>query len=381
MQYSGYREKSVERILHEISSQVEKYQCHSIKFVDNIQRTKDFDTFMTGLKDLKKDLNIFMEIRAARLRKEDYRLMQSAGVKIVQIGVEAFGNGMLQKMNKGVTTIQNVAALKYCQEFGMIPIYNIIGNYPNETEHDLEETAENVKFLTNFRPPTNISHMQLGHKSKVYSNAHDYNIKEITIPGNVRFFPKEVWQTLLPMTYDYTRITDAANEPSAWQDIFREWKQVWEESIATPFLYFQDSTDFLTITDTLSNNSPKQILKGIEREVYLFCDTIQTKGKILKQFPDLSSDHLEEMVNDWIAHRWMFREEDQLISLAIRLDPVMSPLAYLSQIYPYTEKFLTRFKPLPEKPPVNLNLGSIATLHLSLVPNKVPSWLKFLQKK
>ena len=63
MQFSGYREKPVERILHEVSSQVEKYQCHSIKFVDNIQRIKDFDAFMTGLKDLNKDLNIFLEIK------------------------------------------------------------------------------------------------------------------------------------------------------------------------------------------------------------------------------------------------------------------------------------------------------------------------------
>jgi hypothetical protein len=357
------------------------YQCHSIKFVDNIQRTKDFDTLMTGLKDLKKDLNIFLEIRAARLRKEDYRLMQSAGVKIVQIGVEAFGNGMLQKMNKGVTTIQNVAALKYCQEYGIIPLYNIIVNYPNETERDLEETAENVKFLTNFHPPVGINDMKLGHKSGVYNKAHDFNIKEMNVPRNAfRFFPKEVWQTLLPIEYHYTRITDAENEASAWQEIFREWKQVWEESIATPLLYFQDSTNFLTISDTLSNNSPKRILKGIEREVYLFCDTIQTKEDILKQFPDLTPDHLEEIVNDWISHRWMFREEDKCISLAIRLDSVMSPLAYLSQIYPYTDKFLTRFKPAPEKPQVSLKLGSIATLNLSIVPNKVPSWLKLLQR-
>ena len=366
MQFSGYREKPIERILHEVSSQVEKYQCHSIKFVDNIQSTKDFDAFMTGLIDLNKDLNIFLEIRAC-LSKEDYRLMQRAGVKVVQIGIEAFGNGMLEKMNKGVTTIENVAALKYCQEFGIIPIYNVIGNYPNETEDDLKETAENVKFLTNFHPPVNISNMLLGHKSRVYCNAHDFNIKEMSVPKNaLLFYPKEVCQTLLPNVYDYTRIEDAENDPSAWQEIFREWKQVWDESKAKPLLYFQDATDFLTITDTLSKSSPKCILREIEREVYLFCDTIQTKETILKQFPSLTADHLEEMVEEWVAHRWMFREKDSFLSLAIRLDSGMPPLTYFSQIYPYTEKFLARFKA-----PLEKSRGAV----------KLPAWVKFLGKK
>ena len=382
MQYSGYREKSVEMILHEVSNQVDKYQYHTIKFVDNIQRIKDFDTLMIGLKDLKKDLNIFLEIRAARLSKEDFRLMQSAGVKTVQIGIEAFGNGMLQKMNKGVTVIENIASLKHCQEFGIIPSYNMIVNYPNETKRDLEETTENVKFLTNFYPPSGINNMILGHKSKVYSNARDFNIKEITIPRKTfRFFPKRVWQTLLPLEYHYSRITDSENEPSAWQEIFKEWKHVWGKSMSTPLLYYQDSADFLTITDNASNNSSKCKLKGIEREIYLFCDVIQKKETILKQFPDLAPDQLEEIVTRWITHRWMFREEDTFLSLAIRLHSGMSPLTYLSQQEPYTDKLLARWKLPAEKPQLSLRLGSIATLNFSLVPNKAPAWLKLLRKR
>ena len=104
----------------------------------------------------------------------------------------------------------------------------------------------------------------------------------------------------------------------------------------------------------------------MEREVYLFCDTIQTKEAILKQFPALTADGLEEMVEEWVARRWMFREEDRFLSLAIRLDSGMPPLTYFSQIYPYTEKFLARFKASPEKSQVTL---------------KLPTWLQFLQKR
>ena len=239
-----------------------------------------------------------------------------------------------------------------------------------------------MKFLANFHPPVGINDMKLGHKSGVYNKAQDFNIKEISVPRNAfRFFPKEVWQTLLPTEYHYTRITDAENEPSSWQKIFREWKHVWEESISTPHLFYQVSTDFLTITDTVSNNSSKCILKGIERKVYLFCDTIQTKENILKQFPDLSSDHLEEIVKVWIAHRWMFREADRFLSLAISLDPTMSPLAYLTQLIPYPDKYLTRWKSPPEKQQNGLKLDLIATLNFSKVLNKVSTGLKSLRGK
>ncbi|MGI9570519.1 MAG: hypothetical protein ACR2PH_12485 [Desulfobulbia bacterium] len=120
-------------------------------------------------------------------------------------------------------------------------------------------------------------------------------------------------------------------------------------------------------------------MKGIEREVYLFCDTIQTKENILKQFPSLTPNHLEEMIKEWIDHRWMFRDEDSFLSLAIKLDSGMPPLTYFSQIYPYTEKFLDRFKHAPGKSQASFKRGSIATLNLSRVPNKVRAWLKFPQ--
>jgi hypothetical protein len=72
------------------------------------------------------------------------------------------------------------------------------------------------------------------------------------------------------------------------------------------------------------------------------------------------------MMKEWVAHRWMFREKDSFLSLAIRLDSGMPPLTYFSQIYPYTEKFLARFKA-----PVEKSRGRL----------KLPAWVKFLGKK
>jgi ribosomal peptide maturation radical SAM protein 1 len=329
-QYSDYREKSVACVIEEVRKQVDKYQCHSIRFVDNVQRIKNFDKLMSGLKELNKDLNIFLEIRAGHLKKQDYGLMRDAGVTRVQIGVEAFGNRYLKKMNKGVTTIENLSAIKYCQEFGILIIYNLIINYPNEDQGDLQEAAENIKFLKSYVPPWAVNSLGIYHGSPVYRNPQDFNIKEIKIPDHALWrFPQKIWQTLISFYYDYC-INDGKDRRSSWQEILRTWQQTGRDRIHRPLLYYQDTGDFLTITDQLSENSYKRILKGVERELYLFCDSIQTRSAILKQFPEISPDHLERILGKWIANRWMFREEDKFLSLAIRMSSMISAISYLS---------------------------------------------------
>ena len=330
-QYNDYREKSVERVIEEVKKQVNKYQCHSICFVDNVQRIKNFDKLMSGLKELNKDLNIFLEIRAGRLKKQDYRLMRDAGVTRVQIGIEAFGNKYLKKMNKGVTNIENLAAIKYCQEVGILIIYNLIINYPNEDQCDLQEASENIKFLKSYIPPWAVNSLGIYYGSPVYRNPQDFNIKEIKFPDHALWrFPQKIWQTLISFYYDYTCINDGNDRRLSWQEILRTWQQTGRDRIHRPLLYYQDTGDFLTITDQLSENSFKRILKGVERELYLFCDSIQTRSAILKQFPEISPDHLERILGKWIANRWMFREEDKFLSLAIRMSSVISAISYLS---------------------------------------------------
>ena len=330
-QYNGYREKSVERVIEEVKKQVNKYQCHSIRFVDSVQRINNFDKLMSGLKELNMDLNIFLEIRAGHLKKQDYRLMRDAGVTSVQVGVEAFGNKYLKKMNKGVTTIENIAAIKYCQEFGILPIYNLIINYPSEDQCDLKEASYNIKFLKSYIPPWAINSLKIYHGSPVYRNAKDFNIKKIKIPDHTLWrFPQKIWQTLISFNYDYTCINDKKDKILLWQEILRTWQQSGSDRIHRPLLCYQDTGDFLTITDQLSENSFKRIFKGVERELYLFCDSIQTRSAILKQFPEISLDHLERILEKWISNRWMFREEEKFLSLAIRMSSIISAISYLS---------------------------------------------------
>ncbi len=191
-QYKGYREKPVEQVVAEVEAQVRRYRCHNIRFVDNVQRIKGFARFMTALRDLNLGLSFFMELRAGRLEKQDYALMRDAGVKIVQIGVEAVGNRMLKKINKGVTVIDNIATVKYCQECGILPFYNVIHSYPNEDEADLEETARNIECLKSIIPPMSLIPLGVGQGSPIQQHPAEFNIKEMARPKTSWQYPEHV---------------------------------------------------------------------------------------------------------------------------------------------------------------------------------------------
>ncbi|MGA1840820.1 MAG: RiPP maturation radical SAM C-methyltransferase [bacterium] len=377
-QFICYREKSVDRIIEEVKDQVNRYQCNSIRFFDNIQRVKNFSKLMSGLKDLNMDLDIILEIRAGHLNKEDYRLMRDAGVNIVRIGIEAFGNRMLKKMNKGVTTIENIAALKYCQEFGILALYNIIINYPNEDLPDLQETAENLKFLRGFIPPMSIHSMLLTHGSPVYHNPKDFNIKEIKIPNHAIWrFPQTVWQTLTPLFYEYDCVNGMKDRTSSWIRIFSEWLKTGDERLVKPLLFYQETGKILIIRDLLSEKGFKTKLEGFERQLYLFCDTIRTKSDILKQFPDISPDILEKILEKWITNRWMFREGEKFLSLAVRMNPMISSVVHLPKL---TQDFFKRWRLSSPNWKMYLKIGSMADINLSINVHKKPAWLRRLKK-
>lgn len=376
-QYSHYRAKSIHQIVSEAKYQIDKFHCYSIKFVDNVQRVGDLRQLMTELKNLNGDLNIFLEIRAGQLKREDYSLMRDAGVKVVQIGVEAFGNRMLKKMNKGTTTIDNIASVKYCQELGILPVYNIIYNYPNEESLDLDETAESVKFLTGFIPPVSVHPMELAYNSPVFNQSDDYNIRHKQLRDDALWrFPEEIWQTLIPFYYDYAPFNERKDMTSAWLEIFNEWQHDGEARIARPLLFYQDALGFLTITDMRTKRPSKLRLEGAERELYLFCDCIQTKAAIYREFGMLLSSRVEIILDNWINKRLMFRDDEKFLSLAVRLNPTMSPLTYLSEMMPFYEEFLGGWRSPKPRWKMNLKLGSIAVIGLTLNIQKIPAWLR-----
>ena len=64
------------------------------------------------------------------MRKDQIALLGAAGIREVQPGIESFDTHTLKLMKKGVTGMQNVAFLKWAQQFGVAAYWNILYGFP-----------------------------------------------------------------------------------------------------------------------------------------------------------------------------------------------------------------------------------------------------------
>ena len=66
--------------------------------------------------------------------------LRAAGVRSIQPGIESLSDHVLALMRKGTTGLKNIELLKWCREYGVKPLWNLLYGFPGETAADYEET-------------------------------------------------------------------------------------------------------------------------------------------------------------------------------------------------------------------------------------------------
>ncbi|HEC89525.1 MAG TPA: RiPP maturation radical SAM protein 1, partial [Thermoplasmatales archaeon] len=204
IQYKGYREKDVDRIVEEIDFLSDKYEILSFHIVSNILLLKNMGVLCKKLMELGKDFSFFAETRAGRLKSFDYALLKKAGFNVIQTGIESFSSSYLKKMNKGVGVIDNIAALKFCMENGITNEYNLIVDYPNEELIDFEETRRNVELIEDYIDPPNLCNLRVLYGSPIYCNRERFGIKELDFfEIDKIMFPREILEKGISFVYSF----------------------------------------------------------------------------------------------------------------------------------------------------------------------------------
>ncbi len=324
IQWKGYRSKSSERVVKELNLLVEKYKTLSISFMDNLLPPNKKDIFQAIIR-LKKDFKLFAEIRA-NTKLDELLIMKEAGVDEVQVGIEALSSGLLKKMNKGTTAIQNIEIMKNCEARGTPKLIgNLIFQFPGSDEKDVRETIKNLDFVFPLRPLNGVS-FWLGYGSYIWKNQDLFNIKTITNHRNYSFiFPEDLLNNLIFMIQGYQG--EIKNQKKIWKpvkDKIKKWKKFYNEMHKTPdsdpILSYQDGGNFLIIRQRISQN--KNIvhrLKGLSREIFLYCQHNRSVSEILGYFNGLSELKLMPFLKMMTEKKLMFCERDRYLSLAIPL--------------------------------------------------------------
>lgn len=150
-----YRRKSPKRIASEIRYQIERYGIRQISFLDNDTIGRNVDGFRELLNELsaiKRDYPDFYisraEVVTRSLNAELVRQMAAVGFKDVQVGYESLSDHLLEKIHKCNSFSSNYLFIKWALLSGIkIRGANLIMNLLEETDADLHESLENLRFL------------------------------------------------------------------------------------------------------------------------------------------------------------------------------------------------------------------------------------------
>jgi len=326
LQWRGYRSKEPIQVAREMEELATKHSSLKFSFVDNILDSRKLRGLFKSINNLNRGFEIFTELRAS-VSRGDLIKMRKAGVNQVQIGVEALSTRLLGKINKGTTAIQNIELMKHCEELGIQHLSNLILGFPASDGKDVEETLNNLKFVLPYQPLRKVR-FWLGQNSPVDLNPEQFGIRRVANhPHYKKLLPDSLADSLCLMIKTY--IGDRTKQKKLWMPVAREldsWQNHYQalrkDHFPAPLLGYRDGGDFLLIRRRSRNYEMETFrLKGYSRGIYRFCEIRRTQGQIRKKFPNLASSQLEKFIAHMVSKRLMFREENQVLSLAVNEEP------------------------------------------------------------
>lgn len=107
--------------------------------MDNLLPSRDLGGLFKRVALLGKALRLFAEIRATTSRNE-LSAMAAAGMREVQVGIEALSSRLLKRIQKGTSAIQNLEIMKNCEAPNLPRLNsNLILNFPGSEQIEVEK--------------------------------------------------------------------------------------------------------------------------------------------------------------------------------------------------------------------------------------------------
>jgi len=330
LQWQGYRAKSSARMVREIETLVTRHQVLSASFMDNLLPAKGLEERFEDIRDLGLDLRLFSEIRA-RTPRPVLEAMASAGMKEVQVGIEALSTRLLTRLNKGTTAMDNLEMMKHCESPDLPDLTgNLILGFPSSDSLDVAETLDHLNFAFPFRPLKGID-LWLGYGSPLWRDPGRFGVR---IRGNHRdyrhLFPPEELKRLRLMMLGYHG--GVRQQRRMWAPVrtkLAEWRAYYDRMHQAPgfepILSYRDGRTFMVIYERRLDDEPMtHRLKGTSRSIYLFCETQRSMAEIVDRFPGFGEDRIRTFLRMMADKRLMFREGERYLALAVPQRPLRS---------------------------------------------------------
>ncbi|HEY6803829.1 MAG TPA: RiPP maturation radical SAM C-methyltransferase [Pyrinomonadaceae bacterium] len=320
----AFRSKSPDRVAQELISLAKKFRHLDFRAVDNIINVTYLRELLPRLRDSKFDLHFFYETKA-NLKKEQVRMMRDARVLTINPGIESLSNPILKLMKKGVTGLQNIRLLKWCAQYDLKVVWNVIVGFPGEPPREYDRMADVMRSLMHLHPP-HLAPLGLERFSPYHQNPSAYGIK---ISGPAPYY-RYLYQTdeasLSDLAYDFDYTYEDGRDPGSYLGAISEMIHRWQKMYAPGSLTYRRGPGFLNITDRRPNKRARDHSYGeVEAKVYLSCDGGIRPSVIWNKLASaghtaVSLEDVKDILKEFQRERLVYEEEGQYLSLALPLD-------------------------------------------------------------
>jgi hypothetical protein len=100
----------------------------------------------------------------------------------------------------------------------------------------------------------------------------------------------------------------------------------WQKADGSAVLEGHIEPDELLVVDTRFETRSEYRLKGIEHQLYIFCDETRSRSSMLSAFPDVSPAAIDRCLQLFVSTRLMAFEGNSFLSLAVLQGEAMSKI-------------------------------------------------------
>ncbi|MFI5348022.1 MAG: RiPP maturation radical SAM C-methyltransferase [Elusimicrobiota bacterium] len=350
----NFRAKSAEAVARDIVELHRRHKVRRLVATDDIIALDHIKTLMPLLARIRRekrlDWEIFFETKS-NLTGEQLRSLSEAGVFEIQPGIESLSTPILKLMRKGVRAIQNIQTLKLGRLHGLWVNWLWIYGFPGEDPAEYERMADLVPALTHLPPPTSVNRIRVERFSPYHENPAGFGIAIEPYAEYRRCFPPERF-AIDDMAYSFSyRMPPGSADPDAYAAPVVEAGRLWDRRCRSSFLAYKRGRDFLELYDCRpagrrqsSSEYRHEVVDGLDAFLLDLCETIRTSTGIeeacRRRDPGLTRARVDDALQGLVAKRWLIREDDSYLSLALPVSALLPPQAVALEGLMQTQKEL-----------------------------------------
>ena len=326
----NYRRKSASNVLAQADRLASHWGLSRFLTSDTILDLRLRHGFFDILEKRKAPYQLFFET-SSLLQEKQIKQLAGAGVIWIQPGIENLNDDLLDLLNKGNSTIQNVALLKYSLENGVYASWNMLHGIPGEQGSHYRQLGDDISLLFHLQPPNGMTQIRFDRFSRYFEHSDNFRLDLKPMRAYQKVFSH--WQNdLNDMAYFFRN-----ESPVVEKELETELKRVeklvnkWRESVLNnenqnqPTLAWrQVDTEIYIVDQRPCAVSTHHCLSGLTAELHNLCLKPMTARDIdtefaLKRGKGLLSDWRRAM-HELLDAKLVLSHGKHYLSLAVKDD-------------------------------------------------------------